>query len=403
MKKRIGTILLVIAMSLTGCAATDGKDDLPSAETTAANAAAETEPTTILTNTVPAEPDPELPEDLDLALYDAMLEAIRTYHTDFTVQFAASAEQINHIYDKIIREHPEFFWINGTAYTMYPDKTEFHFNMHPETAAEIQTICTQVEEAAERFLADIPADWSDYEKALYVHDRLAESIVYDEAGEQINQQMNEEQRSNATASYNTVYGGLVEHSAVCTGYAASYQYLLQRLGIECGRTNGTAGDSLHAWNYVLLDGDWYWVDVTWDDPTPLTQNDLTAPYHHAYCFVTNAIISRTHSFDPTQAAELPVCEATALNYYVQNDAYFDSFSPDAITDLIRRKSDNTYVEMMFEDEVSYQKAMTFFGSPNTLNELSDLFGEHFMFYYSGNDAMYQITVTLPPKTTPTAE
>ena len=40
------------------------------------------------------------------------------------------------------------------------------------------------------------------------------------------------------------------------------------LGIECitvvGASFGSSED--HAWNMVKLDGAWYCVDVTWDDP-----------------------------------------------------------------------------------------------------------------------------------------
>lgn len=55
------------------------------------------------------------------------------------------------------------------------------------------------------------------------------------------------------------------------GYAKAYMLIMNELGIECGLVTGIAKNSTgssggHAWNYINLDGDYYMVDVTWDDP-----------------------------------------------------------------------------------------------------------------------------------------
>ena len=64
----------------------------------------------------------------------------------------------------------------------------------------------------------------------------------------------------------TPYGGLVEGTAVCLGYATTFQLLCDLAGVECITVVGAAHYSRndHAWNMVRLDGDWYCVDVTWD-------------------------------------------------------------------------------------------------------------------------------------------
>lgn len=41
---------------------------------------------------------------------------------------------------------------------------------------------------------------------------------------------------------------------------------MDMLGIENGTVSGEAGNEQHIWNTVMLDGQWYHVDVTWDDP-----------------------------------------------------------------------------------------------------------------------------------------
>lgn len=60
----------------------------------------------------------------------------------------------------------------------------------------------------------------------------------------------------------TSYGAFVEGNSVCQGYALAFKTLMNRADIPCCYVNGTG----HAWNMVQLDGAWYYVDVTWDDP-----------------------------------------------------------------------------------------------------------------------------------------
>ena len=99
--------------------------------------------------------------------------------------------------------------------------------------------------------------YSDYEKIRQVHNWLIENVEYDEYFE-------------AEEPY-SISGALTEGKAVCEGYARSFKYILDELEIPCILVSGTGTNSngeteSHAWNYVLLEGEWYAVDVTWDDP-----------------------------------------------------------------------------------------------------------------------------------------
>ncbi len=61
-------------------------------------------------------------------------------------------------------------------------------------------------------------------------------------------------------------GVVVNHRAVCNGYATAFQMFMGMLGIKCEMIS--SGQLNHAWNRVMLDDEWYMVDVTWDDPVP---------------------------------------------------------------------------------------------------------------------------------------
>lgn len=68
----------------------------------------------------------------------------------------------------------------------------------------------------------------------------------------------------------TAKGALINKVAVCQGYALGFKALCDEAGIKCEMVYGTgtsAGQSIsHAWNVVCVDGQWYQIDTTWDDP-----------------------------------------------------------------------------------------------------------------------------------------
>ncbi len=102
---------------------------------------------------------------------------------------------------------------------------------------------------------------STYDNIKMVHDYLVENIEYDTS-------------LTGNHIYN-IYGAMVSGKAVCEGYARSFKYLMDALEIPCtlviGKgTNSEGQTENHAWNYVQIDGVWYAIDVTWDDPVSNT-------------------------------------------------------------------------------------------------------------------------------------
>lgn len=60
----------------------------------------------------------------------------------------------------------------------------------------------------------------------------------------------------------TPYGALVRGKSVCEGYARAFKLLCNAVGISCYLQDGWVGGTGHAWNRVLIDGEWYLIDVT---------------------------------------------------------------------------------------------------------------------------------------------
>lgn len=108
-----------------------------------------------------------------------------------------------------------------------------------------------------------------YEQEKAIHDYMVLNCVYAE-GHYIDGQL-----SNDVWDYDGVfrYG-----QAVCQGYAVSFKLCMDILGIESQVILGNTPEGKHAWNAVKLDGEWYWVDVTWDDPVPDVEGQVRYLY-----------------------------------------------------------------------------------------------------------------------------
>lgn len=98
---------------------------------------------------------------------------------------------------------------------------------------------------------------SSYDIAKALHDYLVLNCAYD---------MRLYSGNMPQTSY-TAQGALMDHTAVCSGYAKAYELLMEIAGIPCEYVSGYATGG-HAWNLVEIDGEWYHVDTTWDDPIP---------------------------------------------------------------------------------------------------------------------------------------
>lgn len=99
-----------------------------------------------------------------------------------------------------------------------------------------------------KILSIATPEMTDLEKALVFHDYLCTNFSYD----------------TSLTIYDT-YSFLVQKTGVCEAYADLYAALLTRSNIP--NQFAISEEMNHIWNIVQIDGEWYHIDVTWDDPT----------------------------------------------------------------------------------------------------------------------------------------
>ena len=74
---------------------------------------------------------------------------------------------------------------------------------------------------------------------------------------------------------------------------------MKQMGIPCTLVMGKTDNVSHAWNAVKLDGNWYYIDVTWDDPVVNGTSNYPGGDNisYEYLLCTYNHISMTHTED----------------------------------------------------------------------------------------------------------
>lgn len=360
MKERMRFFVLILWMTIlctvfAGCAGIELLDEIPKdfalSQEVSESVSAETVPDSASGDTPEEEEEPQecfLMEEAFSFACDSLSEAEQIWYHDmerilgsFGEQVELSSEgiaagldeiNIDRIFQSVLCDHPELFYVEGYAYTKYMRGERLSsvvfsgtYNVDLPTAIERRE---EIEAAAGEILDGVGENATDYDKVKYVYDTLIRDTDYD---------------MNAPDNQN-IYSVFAHHLSVCQGYAKATQYLLNRLGLECTLVLGTVetGEG-HAWNLVKVDGDYYYVDTTWGDVSyqmeDVESGEDDSPFimpeiNYDYLNVTTAELLRTHSIGGE--VPMPLCDATEANYYVREGALFTSYDREQMSALFRK-------------------------------------------------------------------
>ncbi|MCM1578107.1 MAG: hypothetical protein NC078_04830 [Ruminococcus sp.] len=237
--------------------------------------------------------------------YRIMREAVFNFEENAVFPEPLPADTLRKIFVAVYYGEPDIFWLNSIFYRHQSDsanqKLDYRF-----TAEQAENMQREIDSRTAEILSSLPPDASDYQKLLAFHDCLVTSCTFNEN----------------TEFSNTVYGALVAGGAQCEGYAFAFEYLCSKAEIPCFTVTGTNPQGAsHAWNMVNLDGMWYHVDCTWDDPILETPDpDFLRYYYFLAC--DSDIIGVTHIPDNTYFT-YPIC-SSGENYYKREGFYAQS-------------------------------------------------------------------------------
>ena len=290
----------------------------------------------------------ELLTRVEQKCYNEILTKIESYKAEWSFS-QTSFDFIVKVYRSVLKDHPEYFWLSpdceGTTITSGSELTVL---FRPKIEVEINQIMT-MRQKVDNCVKDLISKAKRrslhlYEQVLFIHDYLV---------------MNTDYVLNTSHCYDA-YGCLILHRAVCSGYAAAFQMLMKKLGVECGRISGWSSskiceDTSHVWNYVKLSDGYYYIDVTWDDP--IINNGVAADNlsHDFFCVNLNEM-RLTHRFAMDQF--IPQNYGAKYDYYRYKSWYMDTYSFSALRMLAMRQlqcSDRFFVK--FGSKTETERAM----------------------------------------------
>ncbi len=176
------------------------------------------------------------------------------YHMEPSIdisEYHLTSDEFVEVLAEVTNSSPDLFFVGGHIFYNVDSVTDEVTQYQPQYlyGTDVEQMKLRFEATVSRILAGVEETWGDREKALYIHDYLVSRYQYDES-----------------CSHYDAYSLLVEGRAVCQGYALAYLYFMKRLGIPCATL--PSEEMGHMWNLVQIDGQWYHVDLTYDDPLP---------------------------------------------------------------------------------------------------------------------------------------
>lgn len=128
---------------------------------------------------------------------------------------------------------------------------------------------------------------TEFDKISTIYEYITGNIVYDY----------ENLANDAYGLKFTTYAAAVNKTAVCQGYSTLFYRLALEAGLDCRIITGTAinadgNPESHSWNLVRLDGQYYYVDPTWD----------AGSYIYRF-FLKSALGMLDHEMDPEYVTE----------------------------------------------------------------------------------------------------
>lgn len=169
---------------------------------------------------------------------------------------------------------------NGDVTVLY--QAEYHTTYEQEQ---------QVSQRVGEILAEIiSAGMNDEQKQKAVHDWIVLNVEYDSAKQEY-----------------SAYAALFLGHTVCQGYSLLACKMLRDTGITGKILSSPAMN--HAWNMVYLCGNWYHMDVTWDDPVPDVAGRVLYTYYNKSDTEMNAL---NHTWDTGSYPEAPLSYAEGV-------------------------------------------------------------------------------------------
>lgn len=268
-------------------------------------------------------------------LYDDIVSGIENLRYKICEEDAYSIEEWAKIYGMVYNQEPRLFYMDSRVKV----GKLFYHTKSPEVINQMQTA---IDATADKLVQEAAGKSSTFEKLKVFHDYLVLNSSFEfSSGDQ----------SYNTSIYNAFGSGEPQGNIQCNGYAKAMQYLCDKAGIVSMVVTGESAEGAsHAWNVVDVDGKWYNIDCTWDDPLMDPANYKNIRYNFFLVpdkWIHNVTHMHVNQHKLSSGKYItyftpPACTETAQNYFIKSGFVYNDFdSADAaIKAEIKKAAEN---------------------------------------------------------------
>lgn len=285
----------------------------------------------------------EMFENLE-AIYDSAM----AFETRCEFPNPIREDEIMYLMQLMHTEFPELMQIDNTVSSnYYTDGTTGLVTAYDLplvlTENEYERQYAAVRQVIDRLVAETQG-MNDWEKEKYVFDYIADNCTYSMDG---------------TYAY-TPYGTLVDEVAKCDGISLAMKWIMEEMGLTCLCISGnpTVTEVGHAWNMILLDGQYYCVDVTMD----VRKEGNECPTLYCALNVTHDWVIQTYILDSVYQDVLTIPTVTTMDksYHAQNGSFVTAGEDwrDVLTDSFLKAYDSGEAQLFqFESRADFDACL----------------------------------------------
>lgn len=208
----------------------------------------------------------------------------------------------------------------------------------------------------------------DFDKEKLLHDYIINNTRYD---------IKNYDAGVFPEDADTAYGCLVQGITMCQGYSEAMKLLCDLSGVEClvvkGESLNNGQWTGHAWNLVRINGAWYHLDVTFDDPLIKSGEDMLT-YH--YFNLTDSDIGKVCRWE---RADYPACTSVENSYYYKNKLVADNLEEFVSAVRAAEEQRKSQIELKIADysDDKYSDLSDIVFASRTVSRYSSLVNEEF--------------------------
>ena len=249
-----------------------------------------------------------------------------------------------YIYDKVLDDNPIFFYVN--RYCVRHTQQNCELTIYPKylySFTEARMMIEKIHNAADPVIQRALEYKNDpFKMELFLHNSVVKSVAYDyEAAA----------RAGEGHNAHSIIGTFIDTKAVCDGISRAFKLLCDSVGLPCLVVAGYADDkgifpkdSLHAWNLVNIDGQWYHVDVTWDAMELIYSGGKQSEHHFMFDYFN--LTTEDIAVDHRPMEPIPLCTAKEDNYFYRRGKYANTY--DDMLRIIEQQIDSDKIRIRID-------------------------------------------------------